>query len=198
MVANEELADVWNAVERLLVASFPQEELGSLSDLFASLFKPDRTLWVNSTTDVRVVAVMCDLNTPSRDALLEFLAVDPHQRSSGIGSCFLRSLMDQSPMSIVLEVEDPDVFRTPEATRRVAFYERLGGILLPCGTGYAMPNLATGRGRLPMRLIEMNQDRAVELRGAELRRLVVAIWTRAYSRLEGDIELTSMLADLAC
>lgn len=185
---------VWERAARVLDASFPATELGSLDDIHDQITQGSRRLWVND--DVTAVAVTFDLATPSRDVLLEFIAVAPDARSRGVGAALLTDLAALAGGPIVLEVENPDVVPTEEARRRVVFYERLGGTVLPGARSYAMPNLA-GTGTLPMWLIEMDPVRAAELAGDELRDLVAAIWVRGYGREPADRDFMSVVRAMA-
>jgi GNAT superfamily N-acetyltransferase len=198
LVPSPNIAECWNAAASILKVSFPAEELGSTFSMFAELSGPNRDLWIDRYDNTRAVAVTSALGTPAADVLLELLAVEPTVRSSGLGARFLRSLIAQCRAPIILEVEDPEVLVTSDASRRIAFYERLGGVVIPDSVGYAMPNLQSRHGTLPMRLIEMDEERAKELRGPALRDLVTAIWTAAYARPQDDRDLASVLAQMRC
>lgn len=197
-VSGRALDRLWQRVEEILLVSFPPEELGSTEAVRAQIEFGTRVLWLDDPQQPDAVAVTCDLGTAPGDVLLEFLAVAPSVRSTGRGSSLLRAVLATLQRPVVLEVEDPELVGSPEATRRIAFYQRLGGKVLDCARGYAMPNLATGIGEQPMLLIEMDSARASELRGVELRKLVTAIWTVAYSRLEEDKNLQAVRARLHC
>lgn len=71
-----------------------------------------------------------------RFVFLEYLAVAPQMRSSGVGSAFLPQLAAQFPgRTLMWECEAPDAARSPaereKRERRIAFYERLGARRIP-------------------------------------------------------------------
>lgn len=61
---------------------------------------------------------------------LEYLAVQPNTRGSGLGSAMLNEFLSSIDKPAILEVEDVD---TEIAARRIKLYERLGFILSDCG-----------------------------------------------------------------
>ena len=58
---------------------------------------------------------------------VEHFAVSSSIRGQGIGSQIMKSFMDAKHSPIILEVELPE---TPEAIKRIAFYEKLGFVVI--------------------------------------------------------------------
>jgi len=67
--------------------------------------------------------------------LVEHVAIDSRQRSSGLGSRVIRLLQEHVKGPIMLDVEP--LYADPHAERRVAFYERLGFHF--CGEPVSLP-----------------------------------------------------------
>jgi ribosomal protein S18 acetylase RimI-like enzyme len=138
---------------------------------------------------------------------MEYLAVDPGQRSLGVGGLLLRhvraDLAATAPESagIVLEVEDPDAAAGAERMlrlRRIAFYERNDASLVPCALDYRAPSLTGGE---PIRDLLMWLPllaSAPELSGARLRDCVAAILVEGYGLDPGERLVSHVLASLTC
>lgn len=79
---------------------------------------------------------------------VEHFAVDPGSRGSGIGGSVMQLLEKEFPQ-LVLEVEPPD---TPDAVRRIRFYEKLGFTAYPYT--YLQPPYLAGGEPLSMWLMQ--------------------------------------------
>lgn len=89
---------------------------------------------------------------------VEHFAVYPETRGQGVGGKALGELQG----AVILEVEPPE--QSPEAARRVRFYERNGFRLLD--VDYMQPSYAPGLPSIPLRLMlrgEADVDEAVRL-----------------------------------
>lgn len=80
---------------------------------------------------------------------VEHFAVDPAQRSGGIGSRALDEYISISKLPVVLEVEPPS--DSPLAERRLRFYQRHKFNVID--TGYIQPPYATGLPALNLYLL---------------------------------------------
>lgn len=123
------------AVERIYVGAFPDELQAPFPDLFADrmlvLLDPDDPVGPVGLALVRNLA-------GTTWTFLRYYAVGP--RGRGVGSAMWRHLTarlaSEGRTRLVWDVEDPDEPGIPpeaalEHRRRIAFYERLGGRLLP-------------------------------------------------------------------
>jgi len=189
------------SVERIYVVSFPPEERGPFADLRREIAAGLRRLWVTGTGAQRDAAdgfaVTVDLDRDDGAVLLEYLAVDPQLRSSGIGSALLQRLVSDSGVPIVLEVEDPADGDDLDRRRRLDFYRRGGAGVIESAHGYAMPRF--GRpGTIGMILLAIPESYAAAHDPTDVQELVADIWRVSYSRSLKDPELAAMLARLTC
>lgn len=120
------------AVERIYVDAFPAELQAPFPDLFA-----DRMLALVDEDGPAGLALVRDL-ADTTWTFLRYYAVG--RRGEGVGSLMwgeLTALLAaEGRTRLVWDVEDPDEAGIPEEAvvehrRRIAFYERLGGRLLP-------------------------------------------------------------------
>lgn len=133
LVAASELSpDELSAVEDIYVGAFPDELQAPFPDLFA-----DRMLVLLDDARPVGLALVRDL-AGTTWTFLRYYAVGP--RGRGIGSVMWERLTTllatEGRTRLVWDVEDPDEAGLPpeavvEHRRRIAFYERLGGRLLP-------------------------------------------------------------------
>ena len=79
---------------------------------------------------------------------VDHIAVNPEQRSSGIGTAIMKELIDSTNKPIVLEVERPV---SQDAVRRIDFYESLGFHLNVFD--YIQPPIDEGRKSVPLFLM---------------------------------------------
>ena len=89
---------------------------------------------------------------------VEHFATEPNLRNKGIGISTLQLLASSSALPIVLEVE-PEL-SSPEAARRISFYERAGFHLWQ--TPYIQPPYNQGKNSLPMNLMAHNLEETQE------------------------------------
>ncbi|MBZ5739857.1 GNAT family N-acetyltransferase [Nocardioides mangrovi] len=120
------------AVERIYRDAFPQELLAPFPDLFA-----DRMLVLLDEDGPAGLALVRDL-AGTTWTFLRYYAVG--RRGRGTGSAMwgelTRLLTEEGRTRLVWDVEDPDEEGIPDESvvehrRRIVFYERLGGRLLP-------------------------------------------------------------------
>lgn len=180
------------AAADLLRRSFPPEELFEIDQLGETVASGERTLW----TDDHAVLVTAGLGTTVDDTLLEYLAVDPSARSSGVGSRVVHELVDRLPGPVVFEMDLPDP--SAEATmRRLRFYERLGAARIPFSEAYAMPDQVSG-GTLPMWLMDLTPSRRTAAWSrSSVAELVTAVWVHGYGALRSDLRLGRILAAMS-
>lgn len=121
-----------DAVERIYVGAFPEDLQAPFPDLFA-----DRMLVLLDDAGPAGLALVRDL-AGTTWTFLRYYAVG--RRGQGTGSTMWEHLTGllaaEGRTRLVWDVEDPDEPGLSEATvvehrRRIAFYERLGGRLLP-------------------------------------------------------------------
>ncbi len=89
---------------------------------------------------------------------VEHFAIEPEQRGVTYGSAVLAKLSEISHLPIILEVELPET--SPEASRRVKFYEKSGF----CGwqTPYIQPAYSAGKNAVPMMIMSKGLDETIE------------------------------------
>ena len=185
--------EVARGVEGVYLASFSDEERLPFEDLWSSVVAGGRQLW---TAGHDGFAIAVGLDEQADVSLLEYLAVAPARRSSGLGAALLKSVV-AALGHVVLEIHDPDGSASPDDHRRLAFYQRNGAGLVACASGYGMPNL-TRPGTVPMRLMVIPATDADSLCGEPLRRLITRIFEVSYSRSAQDRDLREVLARLPC
>jgi Acetyltransferase (GNAT) family len=179
----------WNLLER----SFPKSECVDQFTFEEVIRNGSKQLWTDA--DGWVLAVTCGLRSPVHQVLLEYLAVEPLRRSSGLGSMALRLLAEKFASPIVFEMDVPDAAQ-PDTVRRLEFYEKFGAARIAHSCGYCMPDLASER-LVPMWLMDLVPGRRRRpLSAGQVVALVEDIWRRSYGRSEGDARFKQVLANV--
>lgn len=123
-----------------LVHDFPASELKSRGQFERLMAKGDYTLYLlhlaqhaASDADADAVVGYALVYEPASPAIawLDYIAIDPRLRNSGLGTAFLNKLCQTlgSTLGLMLEVEPPtsaDADTLVNQRRRIAFYERIG------------------------------------------------------------------------
>lgn len=139
-------------------------------------------------------------------SFLRYFAIDRERRGQGLGREFWRllqlSLREAAwPPEIIFEVEHPDDAAGDAAERlirerRIRFWTGCGASVLPA-TAYVTPDF-TGCGTTePMLLLAATPAAAPPVRGDQLRRLVLAIYTDRYGVPPDDPLVSRALASVA-
>lgn len=121
-----------------IVRDFSANERRPLFSIRQLLRKGRYTCW-RMVRDGEMAAYACFVhNTETSSVLLDYYAVMPHMRGTGIGSKFLASLRGVVDVDgIIIESEMPSHAQDAEdmqiRTRRIAFYERNGAELSTLG-----------------------------------------------------------------
>ena len=136
--------DEHDAVYRLMLASFPRDELRSCEDQRALLCEPTYHPYVMHGEGGEVIALMTVWEL-EEVVFLEHFAVSPTLRGGGLGSRLLGELIERYAKPICLEVERPE---TDVARRRIEFYRRNGFYLN--GYDYEQPAYGTDRASVPL------------------------------------------------
>lgn len=138
-------------------AGLSEGQLARVRAIYDEAFPPELSADFDSLLADRLVVRLADDGTPEGLAVLRplgdtgwvflrYYAVGV--RGGGVGTAMLGELADllgsEGSSLLVWDVEDPDEPGIPEAhvvehRRRIAFYERAGGVLLPV-TDYAPPH----------------------------------------------------------
>lgn|GEM_PF-221703 len=119
-VASEDFERGWEIYE----LSFPSDERRSLEAHARMLQHPNYKFHYHKDATGRVVGILAAWELGERDfSFIEHLAVAREARQQGIGSEIVREFI-RGRQKVVLEVEPEDA--SPEAARRVEFYQKLG------------------------------------------------------------------------
>lgn len=157
-IPSDQIPDVWPWFQSVYRDSFPEVERLDEGFLLDSILAGNRRLWILSTKTPNTLAVTADVGGGVR--LLEYFATAQEARGQGHGKEALHRLIaaaEEDGMEwIVLEVDDdlaPSIDRAESdlRSRRIAFYERQGGI--ECGPpfSYLVPSLVDD-GAISMKL----------------------------------------------
>lgn len=142
-------AQAMEAFEKLYLASFPPEERRP----WQQIARPE------DARGPRLLAVVTEQGTEAGfitywdfDTFIygEHFAIDPAQRSGGIGSEAIRAFAALHGKPVVIEVEPEDA-PDPMAPRRIAFYRRNGFELLDYN--YMQPPYSEGLPWVPLKLM---------------------------------------------
>ena len=125
----EQVADIYHEHMKY---DFPPDEIKPLQ-IIVDAINEKRYLCYGIFSDDVIVGYMFIIKLPMReDYLIDYLAVYPEYRNSGVGSCALGLISRQllHADSIILEVEDPEYAQNDSdrvlQTRRYHFYQRNG------------------------------------------------------------------------
>lgn len=136
--------ELYNYMERLLIASFPEEEYRELSDM--KIYTDTKPEFYNNIifSDNKQVGFVTywDLGD---FYYVEHFAIDPEQRNGGYGRKLLNHLFETLDRPIALEVEYPN---EEISKRRINFYKREGFELWE--DEYYQPPYRPGFSDLPM------------------------------------------------
>lgn len=177
--------------------SFPPEERRPLE----SLISTGTRVWV-VRHDRRVLGLaMVAMLESAGVALLQYLAVAPSERSTGLGTRLLDALADDlgdepGIRGVLIEIEVPG--RTDgEAARRLRFYQRWGASPVACLRDYFIADF-TGSGRLPMVLLWKPLTGGDQPTGDRLRVVLRSIFRSEYAEYADVAFLPDLLAEVVC
>lgn len=117
----------FDSLYRLMEASFPPSEFRTYEGQKSLLEDKRYRVIAEKGPDGRTNAFIAVWKFPQFQ-FLEHMAVDPSLRGQGVGGRMLSAFVAESSIPVLLEVEPPE---TEWASRRIAFYERLGFTLNP-------------------------------------------------------------------
>lgn len=138
---------LYEYMERLLTASFPENEYRTLSQL-RKLTDADNAFVNQIVQDDNQLIGLLTAWDFGDFIYLEHFATDPTQRNKGYGKRILETWCSQTSKPLVLEVEEPI---EEMAKRRIGFYQRNGFTLWE--KPYQQPPYKSGDSYLPMRLM---------------------------------------------
>ena len=178
----------WDAIETILARSFAPEDIDPPDALRAWVASGEMLLAVaRARADAGRIVGLGTLKplVAWNGYCLGYLAVDPGLRGQGVGEGLFHLLGDylreHGAQCMIWEVHPPDP-ADPAAfdSRRVRFYERLGGRLLPGSEAYVLPS-TIGPKYFPYRLMWLPVDPgAPDPSPQTLAALVRAIYRREY------------------
>ncbi len=154
-----------------LQQAFPRVELRAKEDLGRCLHVPnyealvfapeEEGLWPRSDASGQIcpaAALLCRWRLAELD-FWEYYCVSPALRGRGYGAQLLTGLLAERGRALIFEVEEPEL--SPQAQRRVAFYER-HGCQLHRRPYYLQPGLQEGQGPLRLCLMSWGRNWTVE------------------------------------
>lgn len=149
------IEQIWKITED----SFPPQEREPCHVFLHTIENGKSILYVATRNNVVLGFTKLTRLAQTQIYLMEYLAVDSHNRNQGIGSSiihFVRQDLDRHPKAgILLEVEPPAAAQGEERQlreRRIRFYQRHGAALILDHDAYRMPNLVA-EGSLWMHLM---------------------------------------------
>ena len=116
-------ASISPEMEALYLESFPPEERRPWQQIISMTESEPRFSFLTVTADDKPVGFMTVWNL-GIVRYVEHFATFPALRGRGIGSAAIRSLINSSPIPVILEVEPQST--GPMAARRIEFYTRAG------------------------------------------------------------------------
>jgi GNAT superfamily N-acetyltransferase len=137
-------------------------------------------------------------------AFLEYLAVDPAARNTGVGSrildCLRRDLAGPTAVSgIIFEVDPPDVAKDDGERelreRRIGFYNRNGAVIVDEARRYRAPAPDEGI-TLPYLLMWLPVSSDGAPTGARLKAYVNAIFTQGYGLADGSALARELIGNI--
>ena len=152
-------------LERLYESSFPPEERDDPERIFDT--SPDRAVLVlRDPHDHSALAFASVLHVGDGVALLEYLAVSPNSRNSGVGGFLLDYLfgylLDENCRVLFMELEKPrSMGASHQAARRIRFYKRHGCVPVEWVPEYWIPSFRIPGQRIPMLLFARQLDGGV-------------------------------------
>lgn len=175
--------------------SFPANEKQPVSLLAERISRGDCSLQV-AIVDQKVVGMaLVWVFKDTRYGLLDYLAVKPEYRGSGIGAFCMKAIqnnMISQQKILIIEVEDPAFGEDQEnKLRRIDFYERCGALYLS-NTPYMLPAL-DGTTATPMLIFAMVAPNTEDLPGQEIKDLFTTIFERVYGKTAEDALLNTFL-----
>jgi ribosomal protein S18 acetylase RimI-like enzyme len=188
----------------IYLESFPSYERPEFSALMQSIYSNERLLFT-AMRGSDVIAFAIILPFIAHDVhLLEFLAVSPTARSSGIGGIVLREVTKvlgetDGISGILLEVEhdgDGDEEEQEIRKQRIAFYERNGAQLIEAVPNYRVP-LIDRAGTMRMKLFWLKAQPHAEIpQGDRLRTCVVNTLAMDYGLTSESHLVQAAIADI--
>lgn len=189
-ISAEELArdERWWRIYR---ASFPAEEREA-PEIIESGIERDVAMVSRISLEGRTVGVASThLLTRTATAFLVYLAVDPEHRGQNLGTTLWKFAWNSAserlrnrglaPRGMIWEVENPKTadssLQAATRERRIRFFERMGGVLLP----YRYVQPPVGGVAVPMSLM----FRGTMPNAAEIRRMVEAMYFEKYGAVNG-------------
>lgn len=192
------------AYDELLAPTFPPDELVTPAELRAGL--KGGLLWISAVVHEgrpKGIAV-AEWSPDSRVLLLAYMAVRPHERSSGIGGALMAEIRAGwqarvKPVLTLAEIEHPAAHAPhPERgdqTARLRFYARHGARALD--VPYFQPALRPGAARVPGMVLAVLAT-APELAGADIvpsepvRDFMTEYFEQTEGGIHGDAATTAM------
>lgn len=132
-----------NDLKKIYLDSFPDNERREWKEMQQLLVHPLFKVF-RITENNTLIGLITFWKWPDL-LFIEHFALSLEARGKGTGSLILKKIIDTNPSTIIVEVEEPF---TEQASRRIAFYQRLGFIL--CPQEYHQPPYSPGNQMIKM------------------------------------------------
>ncbi len=189
-------------VKAIYLESFPPDELEPFEGIVHDVVAGRALLYVADRSD-EIVGFALTLPLRMRaTAYLAYLAVRRDLRGQGVGAHLFRFVLEEPARSggttaLLWEVERPIEGAPPEdpRRRRIAFYQREGGILLDAVGGYRMLRTA-GVGTIPAQLMWATAIVRPPLTLSEVRQCILEVYRVKYGLGLNDPLVREVLASV--
>ena len=176
--------------------AFPPEERKPPETLHQMLASPHYRFWSTQRDQHLLAFAIVHISSVCDVVLLEYMAVHPAHRGQGLGRRLLQSLLYETTLPVLIEVESdtPASSEQSPRTKRKQFYRSLGAREI-AGLRYLMPQVSTGTPP-PMDLLVVFPNPRQSLTKSSLLSWLTSLYTEVYAQSAADARLTAMLATL--
>jgi GNAT superfamily N-acetyltransferase len=190
---------MYEALLRIYTESIPASERKTAEQLAVMVERPEYSfLAALESGTVAGFSITASLRG-TEAALLEYMAVAPHQRDRGIGAWLFRATIAQPQLVgkfLLVEVDSDhtDLPDNVERTRRKAFYRRLGAKEID-GLRYRMPRVSSATPP-PMELLVFREKLPAFIEKIYVRSWLQGCYAQVYGMPTESLQIEAMLESL--
>jgi len=182
----------------IYATAFPKSEQKSKETLLAMLEAPFYTIYTLYNDDKMIG--FCIMYRAQNDDffLLEYMAIDAHERTNGLGSFLLQKSLEllmekEGDRPVLIEIDSPEHASTEQEIRekRERFYRKLGALKID-PFDYILP-LQSDETPPPMKLLLLHYSHKT-LAKTTLKRWLEALYHDVYGCAKDDVRIAQMLA----